>query len=340
MTKLKTVRDEELLRRLAELVAQANRNTAELLAYLAEVEERNLHLAQGYDSMKSFCVGALHMSEDAAIRRVTAAHTACKFPILLDALADGRIHLSAIGLLGACLTPSNADELVAAVTHRSNAEIREILVCRFPEPEPLRLDDGISPQVVVPQQPNPIGVGPDRVAAPTPAVRTRIEPISRDRFRMELSIARETHDKLRRIQALLGHTLPSGKVEDVLDRALDLALAQLEKQKFAKVDRPRAERPIKGVRTIPAHVRRAVYERDAGRCAWVGQDGHRCGSTQRLEFDHVVPLARGGSSTAGNLRLLCRIHNQYAAEALFGREFMEAQRGRRALPPTAAGCSE
>jgi 5-methylcytosine-specific restriction endonuclease McrA len=144
---------------------------------------------------------------------------------------------------------------------------------------------------------------------------------------VELSIARETHDKLRRIQALLGHTLPSGKVEDVLDRALDLALAELEKQKFAKVDRPRAVRPVKSVRTIPAHVRRAVYERDAGRCAWVGPDGHRCGSTKRLELDHIVPVARGGASTVANLRLLCRIHNQYAAEAWFGREFMIEKRG-------------
>src|SRR4029079_1518096 len=96
------------------------------------------HLAQGYDSMKSYCVGALRMSEDAAVRRLTAAHTARLCSVLLEALVAGRIHLSAIGLIATSLTAANAENLVAAVTHRSNAEIRDPLVNWYPSPEPTR----------------------------------------------------------------------------------------------------------------------------------------------------------------------------------------------------------
>jgi hypothetical protein len=80
----------------------------------------------------------------------------------------------------------------------------------------------------------------------------------------------------------------------------------------------RAKRPA-----IPAEVRRAVWERDGGCCAWIGKDGRRCGSTWMLEFDHVRPVALGGTSTVDDLAVACRAHNFHAAELIFGREFME-----------------
>ena len=67
-------------------------------------------------------------------------------------------------------------------------------------------------------------------------------------------------------------------------------------------------------RALPAAVRRAVYERDRGRCVWRDpRTGRVCGSQERLEFDHIVPIACGGGDTVDNLRLLCRRHNQYEA---------------------------
>ena len=56
-----------------------------------------------------------------------------------------------------------------------------------------------------------------------------------------------------------------------------------------------------------------------------------------MEFDHVHPVAKGGAATADNVRLLCRGHNQFAAESAFGAEFMQGKRlevaeGRAAAP--------
>jgi hypothetical protein len=77
---------------------------------------------------------------------------------------------------------------------------------------------------------------------------------------------------------------------------------------------------------VPAEVVRAVWERDGSQCAFVGTNGHRCESRDRLELDHVVPVARGGLPTVDNLRLLCRPHNQHAAECEFGKAAMEGRR--------------
>src|SRR5437879_2640363 len=60
---------------------------------------------------------------------------------------------------------------------------------------------------------------------------------------------------------------------------------------------------------IPAAVRREVYEREGGSCAYVGEGDRRCCSTLRLEYQHIVPVARGGESTPKNLTLFCRAHN-------------------------------
>jgi hypothetical protein len=60
-----------------------------------------------------------------------------------------------------------------------------------------------------------------------------------------------------------------------------------------------------GYRKVPASsryisdpVKEEVFERDGGQCG-------KCGSTRDLQFDHVIPYSRGGSSTAANIQLLC-----------------------------------
>ncbi len=131
----------------------------------------------------------------------------------------------------------------------------------------------------------------------------------------------------------------------MLDRALDALIGQIERRRFGtgsrverngtiRRSRPRASGVRKGY--IPARVRRAVWERDGGRCTFVSARGHRCNAQRFLEFDHVVPVARGGASTVEGLRLRCRAHNQYEAERVFGAEFMRHKPPGARLAPAAA----
>src|ERR687898_120416 len=91
--------DPDLLAHLAALVAADQQTTAALLAHLAEVDARALYLPAACASMHVYCVRVLHLSEDAAYKRIRAARVARRFPAIFAAVADGRLHLAAVVLL-------------------------------------------------------------------------------------------------------------------------------------------------------------------------------------------------------------------------------------------------
>jgi hypothetical protein len=141
-----------------------------------------------------------------------------------------------------------------------------------------------------------------------------------------VTLGQATHDKLQYARALLGHAVPSGDLAEVLDRALEALVAELEKRKFGATTRPRPQRSSADPRHIAPAVKRTVWVRDRGQCTFVSEAGHRCEARARLEFDHVDPVARGGEATVEGIRLRCAAHNQYEAECAFGVGFMEGKR--------------
>ena len=145
-----------------------------------------------------------------------------------------------------------------------------------------------------------------------------LNPDMLDLVTLRVRVRRETLDKLRRAQDLLRHVVPSGDAGEILDRALTLLIREVERKKMAKVEHPRPARTgSRRARHIPAAVRRAVTERDGGRCAFVGTQG-RCDETGFLEFHHVNPFALNGETTVDNIELRCRAHNQHEADQMFG----------------------
>src|SRR5262245_34737605 len=128
---LKHLTDSVLDRELPARYASHRVSTAEVLAWLAEYDERKLYRPAGYASMFAYCVGQLGMSDDEAAKRIHAARTALAFPILFPAIADGQLNLSAVLLLKPRLAAENADELIAAASHRTIAELRLLLAERF-----------------------------------------------------------------------------------------------------------------------------------------------------------------------------------------------------------------
>ena len=343
--------DAALLHDLAALVARDRITTATLLAHIAEVDARKLYVPAGYPSMFEYCVDELRLSEDAAYRRIRAARAARQFPVLFTELTEGRLHLAAICLLAPHLTLENADDLIAAARRRKKSEIEIWLAGRFPAPEARALVRALSEPVPTRSKgsqlvPGRVGSGPYEIelvpgrvgiadVSERQLVPGRVEaPMAPSpRFLVQVTIGESTHDKLKYVQNLLGHSVPAGDVAQVLDRALDALIAQLERHKLGAARRPgRPEtnvaprRSLAGARYVPASVRRAVWERDAGRCTFVGPNGKRCPARRLLEFDHVEPVARGGTAEAEGMRLRCRAHNQFEAEQCFGKGFMRQKR--------------
>ena len=143
---------------------------------------------------------------------------------------------------------------------------------------------------------------------------------------MTLWVGGEFREELEAVRTLLGHAVPSGKLEDVLLHVLRAQRKVIERRRYGspKPAKKTAEPPPAASAAnpdyIPATVRRDVYRREGGTCAYVGEGHRRCGSTLRLEFQHIVPVARGGRSTLENITLYCRAHNLLQAEKDFGAE--------------------
>ena len=158
-----------------------------------------------------------------------------------------------------------------------------------------------------------------RVEPAASALRTIVAPLAPDRYLLKLTLSAEAHVRLRRAQNLMRHTIPNGDPATIIDRALELLVEQLERTKFAEATRPRtrAGRANAHSRHVPAAIKRHVWRRDDGQCAFVGVKG-RCTEAGFLEFHHVRPFADAGDTTAENLQLRCRAHNQHEADLYFG----------------------
>ena len=155
----------------------------------------------------------------------------------------------------------------------------------------------------------------EQQAKPTSALLT---PLSENTYKLQVTLPASTREKLCRARDLLRHSIPSGDLAAILDRAIALLLEDLERQRCAAAVRPRADRPRDtNTRHIPATVKRQVWRRDEGRCAFRGST-QRCTETAFLEFHHVIPYAENGPATVENIELRCRAHNQYEASLFLG----------------------
>jgi hypothetical protein len=321
---IRTLGDDELLTALLGLVRRDNELLAELLAHLAELDQRRLYLDLGFPSLHAYCTSALGMCESSAGRRITAARVCRKFPDVLARVAKGELHLSAVCSMSPHLDWNNAPELVELCSNQSRRKVDEILAARFPRADVRE--------------------------------KVRLDPLSVDRYGLHFTIDAEALEELERVRALARHRLPNGQLSELFKLAMRTLRIELEKQRFSLGKKPKRTRRTAApatdeaerestpkveaaeatidqqppaevaseaaTRRPSAEVAREVYTRDEGQCTFVAQDGRRCGAREFVEFDHIDPHGQGGEPTAANLRLRCRAHNQLYARQVYGDEHM------------------
>ncbi len=129
-----------------------------------------------------------------------------------------------------------------------------------------------------------------------PVQRDGADPLTAELSRLHVTVSRRFLEKLEAARAALSHTRPRASAEEILEAGLDLVLARQARRK-GMVEKPRKVSPPAKADHLPAHVKRAVWLRDGGRCQWPLDSGGICGSTLRVEFDHIFPRAWGGPST-------------------------------------------
>jgi hypothetical protein len=275
-----------------------------------------------------YCRVVLQLSEHAAYGRIEAARAARRFPVILEMLADGSLNLTAVGLLGRHLTRDNYRAVLEEAKGRSKSEVEVIVARLHPQPDvpssirklPVAtVPEPATESRTAPASPVPSALPAPAVLPPAPPRPQLITPLAPDRYKVQFTVSAKTCEKLRLAQDLLRHAIPDGDAGAIFDRALTVLLENLTKSKFAATDHPRASQPpTPGSRHIPAEVKRKVWIRDGGRCAFVSASGKRCGERGFLEFHHIVPYAAGGEATIENISLRCKVHNGHEAELFFG----------------------
>jgi hypothetical protein len=130
---LQHLTDDELIARIAALNDTERRTAADLVAHLAEMEARDLHLALGYRSLHAYCRAVLHLSEHESYNRMEAARIALRFPVVLAMLADGVLHLTAVRLLSPHLEGEDHLALLGGAIHKTKDDVKELLAGWFPK---------------------------------------------------------------------------------------------------------------------------------------------------------------------------------------------------------------
>ena len=102
----------------------------------------------------------------------------------------------------------------------------------------------------------------------------------------DMSHLNDEEQKLEVINAVLKHKKRYKQIQRQYE-----AYARIEQTDAAQRER------------IPENVRLFIWQRDEGKCV-------KCGSTEKLEFDHIIPVAKGGSNTERNIQLLCETCNR------------------------------
>lgn len=336
--------DEALLTRVHELAQRERRTTVDLIAHLAEMDERRLHLTEGCSSLFTYCTEVLHFSEHAAYNRIECARAARRFPLVFERLADGSVHLTAVRLLSPHLTPDNHAKLLDGARHMGRRGIEAMISLIRPLPDvpsvvrrlPTRGEPAATSQIGLGEGPvrtsdhqTVIVDGPVRATASRPSI---VAPLAPERYRVQFTADQEMHEDLKAATEMLRHQVPNGDPAIVLKLALRVLVRELQRKKFAATTRPRRsaetidcpsvsrDNPDRTSRHIPAAVRREVARRDDNRCAFRSRDGRRCAARGQLEFHHIQPFSLGGRATRDDISLRCRAHNAHEARRALVRE--------------------
>jgi 5-methylcytosine-specific restriction endonuclease McrA len=333
---------QDLLAHLDVLAGRERSASAELVAHLAALESRPaLYAGKGYGSLFSYCTQALRLSEDAACNRIEAAKACRRFPVVLDLLACGSLTLTSVRILSPHLTPENHEVALEKAKGQTRRQIEALVAELAPRPDvPTTIRKlptappaaaALTIRAATPVASEPAtGTEPSRLVFHQPA-RPIIEATAPGRYRAQFTMDEDMHARLRRLQADLRREIRDGDPAAIFGRALRVLEADVAKAKLGASAQPRSRRSIRPgtdtkdvyksaspSRHVPKAVRRAVWRRDGGQCAFESADHRRCTERTFLEFHHLQPYAKGGPATLANISLRCWRHNQYEAELEFG----------------------
>jgi hypothetical protein len=320
MNTFEQINDETLSAKLHQFAGSERRAVGNFLLHLNEVIRRRLHLAKGWSSAFKYLVGEFNFSEPTAAKRLASARVVSVFPESLEYLLDGRVHLTGFYLLSKYLKEDNWRDAMMACSGKSKVWIEDYIARTFvtvpaaPKRDVVRAV-AVAPRVIQVEEARSASLLIAEPFVQQPALQ--LDAPSQEFVRISTTVDRETLKKLQRLQDILG----VNGLGEVIAKAADVCLKKVD----PSIAPPRAKLPMAATtkRFIPKALKHQVFTKGQGRCTFVGSDHRRCEEQRGLQVDHVLPLALGGKTEGGNLRILCAAHNRFMARTLLGDKMMD-----------------
>lgn len=325
---LRNVSNSELISRLEKLVRTERKITHLVLLHVLEIEERKLYAEMGFDSMYSYLTRGLGYSESSAYRRLQSARLLKKIPAVAEKLEEGSLNLSQLTQVQKCLKEQTqksgktlstmaTSQILERLENKNSYETEKVLAIEFNRP--IQSHESIKPQ-------------------------------KDESVRVEFTLNKEQMAELEQARSLLSHTCPEGTWSEVISylaknfNQKKLQVRQNEQsnstprnlnyssvldgehtkssasasnsfltQSFAATENSR--RQVKRPREYISIYKKRELLRKAQYCCEYSdpKTGTKCISKYQLQVDHVKAWAHGGGNNIGNLRILCRTHNTFAA---------------------------
>ncbi len=286
---IKSLSDKVLLNQTHKLVKKEQNHTLQIIKHLEEIYRRRLFSDLGYNSLFSYCTEHLNYSPAQAQRRINAARLIKDIPQAEKMIEQGTLSLSNASSVQTHINQENKNRDKKQMEHNEKIKLLEIV-------------EGKSARQT------------DRILAEQSTVQKASDPketkraIKGGRVQLKFSLKENDYQELLVLQEQLG----MDNLEGLILKLKDLAKTKQKKMKTIKTTTSKKSTN----RYIPAHVKRAAFQRTKGKC-------QICGTHRKLEYDHQYAYSLGGTSDVGNIRMLCKSCNQRQAIIQLGQAKMD-----------------
>jgi hypothetical protein len=281
---LEMLSDQEIIKGTIQAAEKERQATSDLLRWLQEVDDRKLYCDENCGSITDFCITVLKYSEPSAQRRVNAMRLSREFPDVCAKVESGEMSLTVASMAQSFFRKEAKFDL---------GEKKEILEnlshksCRATERELLKH----SSQSEI-------------------HVRDHVKPVSQTHSQITFVVSDEQIALFEKARCLLANSNPEMTWADLFEKVTEIALKKIDPLQRTVSPARKSQEPNR--RAPNTFLKFELFKKAGGKC-------ENCGSTYRLNYDHIDPWMLGGETTAQNMRLLCRNCNERHRIKVFGK---------------------
>lgn len=291
---LRSLTDKKLHESLKTVKEKERHYTLQVLEHLQEVHRRRLDARYGYSSLWAYLTEELGYEGGAAHRRIKAARLAQEVPEAKAALQKGELSLTS-----------------AATIQNFTEKEKRIKKRIYSTQEKARLIQNAKHQSTRALERKLAKISPESAA------KEKQRPISETHTETTFILDEEDLQNLERLKELLSAKDPGITQSQILKHALKAAVENHEKRRFGAGKHPPRQSPK--ARTPGRPLQRQNFEKAKQQCTYISPlTNKKCQTRIGLQNEHRRPYAKGGPTSARNLTVLCRAHNDLRRREAFG----------------------